>query len=99
MGNLIKSAAELRRIVADSRRARKVKQNPHVFAHEQEWIRRIVKGIADYYKAYGKRPSNRELASVLGCSPITISKYRERAQGLIESIPCPMCGSQQRTTI
>lgn len=99
MARLARSVAELRAMLDERKKARKKKVSPHQFAREQEWIRRIVQATVDYYKVYGKRPSNRELARRVGASGETVAKYRKRAEDMLSNMPCPFCGSAQKITI
>lgn len=100
MARLARSVAELRAIVESQKKARnKNKVDPRRFAREQEWIRRIVKGIVEYYKVYGKRPSNRKLAEILDTSGETVARYRKRAEEMLSGMPCPFCGAEQKITI
>lgn len=100
MVKLARSVAELRAIVESQKKARsKKKVDPRRFAREQEWIRRIVKGIVEYYKVYGKRPSNSKLADMLDTTPETVGKYRKRAEEMLSGMPCPFCGAEQKITI
>lgn len=62
-------------------------------------IERLIAAVMAHYRSTGKKPTNKALSLMLGCSVGRVKEDREVAQKLIEDSPCPLCGAKQPFTI
>lgn len=63
----------------------------HRKAVENERI--MVEVIAKALEQFGRQPTNKQLADMLGVSNATISRWKKNIQKRLATAPCPLCGS------
>lgn len=54
----------------------------------------IVRIIAKSHEMFGRAPTNKQLAEMIGVSAPTISKYRKEIKERLATEPCPLCGTK-----
>lgn len=70
--------------------AQRAKQQRQARARQAE----IVRIIAKSYEMFGRQPTNKQLAEMIGVSEPTISKYRKQIRERLSKEPCPLCGTR-----
>lgn len=54
---------------------------------------RMIDIIAKSLENFGRQPTNKQIADIMGISVSTVSKYKSRIRTRLANRPCPLCGS------